>query len=159
MYSLDVLLFLFGTSLLFHVQFCCFLTCIQVSQETGQVVWSSHLLKNFPMFIVIHKIKGFGIQNPEASPPTQVPSFASCSTVFLMMCFAHKLNKQGDNMQPWHTPFPIWNQSAVPCPVLLLPNLHIGFSRGRSRCLVFPSLEEFSTVSCDPHSQRLWYSQ
>ena len=33
MYSLDILLFLFGTSLLFHVQFCCFLTCIQVSQE------------------------------------------------------------------------------------------------------------------------------
>ena len=29
-----------------------------------------------------------------------------------------KLNKQGDNIQPWHTPFPIWNQSVVPCPVL-----------------------------------------
>ena len=31
---------------------------------------------------------------------------------------AYKLNKQGDNIQPWHTPFPIWNQSVVPCPVL-----------------------------------------
>ena len=39
---------------------------------------------------------------------------------------------------------------------LLLPDLHIGFSRGRSGGLVFPSLEEFSTVYCDPHSQRLW---
>ena len=38
-YSLDVLLFLFRTSLLFHVQFCFFLTYIQVSQEAGQVVW------------------------------------------------------------------------------------------------------------------------
>ena len=47
--SLDVLLFLFGTSLLFHVQFCCFLTCIQVSQEAGQVVWYSHLWKNSPV--------------------------------------------------------------------------------------------------------------
>ena len=42
---------------------CCFLTCIQISQETGQVVWYSHLLKNFPQFVVIHKVKGFGIAN------------------------------------------------------------------------------------------------
>ena len=35
-----------------------------------------------------------------------------------MMYSAYKLNKQGDNIQPWHTPFPIWNQSVVPCPVL-----------------------------------------
>ena len=34
------------------------------------------------------------------------------------MYSAYKLNKQGDNIQPWHTPFPIWNQSVVPCPVL-----------------------------------------
>ena len=40
---------------------CCFLTCIQISQETGQVVWSSHLLKNFIQFIVTHAGKGFGI--------------------------------------------------------------------------------------------------
>ena len=42
---------------------CCFLTCIRVSQEAGQVVWYSHLLKNFPEFIVIHTVKGFGIVN------------------------------------------------------------------------------------------------
>ena len=35
-----------------------------------------------------------------------------------MMCSAYKLNKQGDNIQPWCTPFPIWNQFVVPCPVL-----------------------------------------
>ena len=40
---------------------CCFLTCIQISQEAGQVVWYSHLLKNFPQFIGIHTVKGFGI--------------------------------------------------------------------------------------------------
>ena len=39
---------------------CCFLTCIQISQEADQVVWYSHLLKNFPQFIVIHTVKGFG---------------------------------------------------------------------------------------------------
>ena len=42
---------------------CCFLTCIQISQEAGQVVWYSHLLNNFPQFVVIHIVKGFGIIN------------------------------------------------------------------------------------------------
>ena len=42
---------------------CCFLTCIQISQETGQVVWYSHLFKNFPELIVVHTVKGFGIVN------------------------------------------------------------------------------------------------
>ena len=42
---------------------CCFLTCIQISQETGKVVWYSHLLKNFPQFVVIHIVKRFGIVN------------------------------------------------------------------------------------------------
>ena len=41
----------------------CFLTCIQVSQEAGQVVWYSYLFQNFPQFIVIHTVKGFGIVN------------------------------------------------------------------------------------------------
>ena len=40
---------------------CCFLTCIQISQEAGHVVWSSHLFKNFP--VVIYTVKGFGIVN------------------------------------------------------------------------------------------------
>ena len=42
---------------------CCFLTCMQISQEAGQVVWYSHLFKNFPQFVVIHTVKGFGIVN------------------------------------------------------------------------------------------------
>ena len=42
---------------------CCFLTSIQISQEAGQVVWYSHLFQNFPQFIVIHTVKGFGIVN------------------------------------------------------------------------------------------------
>ena len=40
---------------------CCFLTCIQISQEAGQVVWKSHFFKNFPQFVVIHTVKGFGV--------------------------------------------------------------------------------------------------
>ena len=42
---------------------CCFLTCIQVSQEAGQVVWYSHLFQNFPQFLVIYTVEGFGIVN------------------------------------------------------------------------------------------------
>ena len=42
---------------------CCFLTCIQVSQEAGQVVWYSHLFQNFPQFIVIYTVKDCGIVN------------------------------------------------------------------------------------------------
>ena len=42
---------------------CCFLTCIQISQEAGQVVWYSHLFQNFPQFIVIHTVKVFGLVN------------------------------------------------------------------------------------------------
>ena len=42
---------------------CCFLTCIQVSQKAGKVVWYSHLFKNFPQFIVIHKVKDFSKVN------------------------------------------------------------------------------------------------
>ena len=42
---------------------CCFLICIQISQEADQVVWYSHLFQNFPQFIVIHTVKGFGIVN------------------------------------------------------------------------------------------------
>ena len=57
-YSFDVLLSRFGTSLLFHVQFQ-----LLLSQEAGQVVWYAHLFQNFPQFIVIHTVKGIGIVN------------------------------------------------------------------------------------------------
>ena len=42
---------------------CCFLICIQMSQEAGKVVWYSHLFKSFPQFVVIYTAKGFGIVN------------------------------------------------------------------------------------------------
>ena len=42
---------------------CCFLTYTQISQEEGQVVWYSHIFKNFPEFVEIHIVKGFGIVN------------------------------------------------------------------------------------------------
>ena len=61
------------------------------------------------------------------------------SRPFLMMYSKYKLNKQGDNIQPWHTPFPTWNQSVVPCPVLTVASWPAySFSRGKSGGLIFP---------------------
>ena len=66
---------------------------VQISQEAGQVVWYSHLIKNFPQFIVIHTVKGFGIVNKaevdvflESScfyfDPTDVGNLISGSSAF-----------------------------------------------------------------------------
>ena len=66
-----------------------------------------------------------------------IPGCTSSSPAFLMMYSAYKLNKQGDNIQTWRTPFPIWNQSVVPCPVLTVASdLHTNFLRGRLGGLV-----------------------
>ena len=82
-------------------------------------------------------------------PAILIPAYASSSPAFLRMYSTYKLNKQGDNIQPWHTPFPIWNQSIVPCPVLTVASwLHTGFSRGRSGGLVFPSLSRLFPTLC-----------
>ena len=65
------------------------LTCIQVSQEAGKVVWYSHLLKNFPQSIVIHTVKGFGIVNKAEidvcffNDPVDVDNLISGSSAFL----------------------------------------------------------------------------
>ena len=76
-YSLDILLSQFGTSLFsMSSSNCYFLTCIQISQEAGQVVWYSHLFQNFPQFIVIHTVKGFGVVTiPEVDVFLEFPYF------------------------------------------------------------------------------------
>ena len=72
---------------------CCFLTCIQISQEAGKVDWYSHLLKNFPQFVVIYTVKAFIIINKAEvdaflelscfiDDPTDVGSLISGSSAF-----------------------------------------------------------------------------
>ena len=56
---------------------CCFLTGIQISQEIGKLVWCSHLLRNFPQFVVIHAVKGFSIVNE-----AEVAAFLELSCFF-----------------------------------------------------------------------------
>ena len=56
---------------------CCFFTCIQISQEADQEVWDSHLLKNFPQFVVSHTVKGLGRVNK-----AELDVFLECSYFF-----------------------------------------------------------------------------
>ena len=91
-----------------------------------------------------------------------IPAFASSSAVFLMMYSAYKLNKQGDNIQPWHTPFLIWNQSVVPRPVLTVASWTetcIQVSQEADQVVWYSHLLKNFPVYCDPHSQRFWHSQ
>ena len=76
-------------------------------------------------------------------PAVLIPACDSSSPAFCMMYSANKLSKQGYNIQPCHTPFPILNQTVIPCKLL---DLHTSFSGDRQGGLVFPSLSEFSTV-------------
>ena len=75
----------------------CFLTCIQISQEAGQVIWYSHLLKNFPEFVVIHTVKDFGVVNKAEidvflelshffNDLIDVGNMISCSSAFSKTC-------------------------------------------------------------------------
>ena len=88
-----------------------------------------------------------------------IPAYASSSPAFLMMYSAYKLNKQGDNIQAWCTPFPIWNQSVVPCPVLTVASWPAyRFLKRQVRWSGIPISFRISQLYCDPHSQRLWHS-
>ena len=72
---------------------CCFLICIQISQEAGKGVWYSHLFKNFPQFVVIHTAKSFSVVNEAEvdvflelscffDDPTDVGNLIACSPAF-----------------------------------------------------------------------------
>ena len=74
-------------------------------------------------------------------PAILIPTCASSSPAFLLMYSAYKWNKQGDHTQPWRTPFPIWNQSVVPCPVLTVVSWPAyRFLERQVRCVAFLSL-------------------
>ena len=96
---------------------CCFLTCIQVSQEAGQVVWWSHLFQNFPQLIVIHTVKGFSVVNKAEAyvflelscffgDPTDVGNLISGSSAFsksslnIWNFMVHILLKPGFEINP-----------------------------------------------------------
>ena len=51
-------------------------------------------------------------------PAILIPACASSRLAFCLMYSAYKLNKQDNSMQPWCTPFPIWNQPIFPWAIL-----------------------------------------
>ena len=75
-------------------------------------------------------------------PAILIPACALSSLAFHMMYTAYQLNKQGDNIQSWCTPFPIWNQSIVSCPVLIVASWPAYRLLRRQACLIpHPPLE------------------
>ena len=64
-------------------------------------------------------------------PAILIPACASSGPAFRMLYAACRLHKQGDNIQPWGTPFPIWNHSVVPCPVLTVACTQISQEAGK----------------------------
>ena len=90
-------------------------------------------------------------------PAILISACASSSPEFCMMCSAYKLNKHGDNIQPWHTPFLIWNPSVVPCPVLTVASwLWYRFLRRQFRWSGIPiSLRIFHSLLWSTQSKAL----
>ena len=81
-----------------------------------------------------------------------IPACVSSSPEFLMIHSAYKLNKQGDNIQPWHTPFPIWNKSVVPCLVLTVGSWPAHrFLRRQLMWFGIPVSWRIFHSCCDPH--------
>ena len=73
---------------------------------------------------------------------------------FRMMFSAYMLNQQGDNIQPWRTPFLIWNQSVTPCQVLTFTSC-IQISQEKGKVVWYSHLFKNFPVFCDPRSQKL----
>ena len=80
---------------------CCFLTCIEVSQEAGQVVWYSHLFQNFPQFIVIHT-KALEFKNSSFAVV-----FKSSYLFFLVISLVLWLTEQIPDISPWRNANPV----------------------------------------------------
>ena len=93
-------------------------------------------------------------------PAILLPACASSSLAFCMIYSTCKLNKQGGSIQLWRTPFPTWNQSVVPCPVITVASWPAyRFLRRQVRCSGIPISFRIFHICCDLHSQRLWHSQ
>ena len=81
-------------------------------------------LFSFSSFCAIRVVSSAYLRLLIFLPAILIPACASSSLAFLITCSAYNLNRRGNDIQPWHTPFPIWNQSIIPRSVLLLLDLH-----------------------------------
>ena len=158
----------------------CFLSCIQVSQEAGQVVWYSHLFQNFPQFIVIHPVKGFGIVNKAEldgflelscffDDPANVGNLISGSSAFsktslnIWQFTVHLLLKPGlENFKHYFTS--VWDECscAVVWRSLALTFFGIGIKtdlfQSCGHCWVFQSCWHIECSTFTASSFRIWNS-
>ena len=91
---------------------CCFLTCIQISQEAGLVVWYSHLFQNFPQFTVIHTVKGFGIVIK-----AEIDVFLELSCFLNDPADVGNLISGSSAFSTWLTKLKLWAHLLAGCPV------------------------------------------
>ena len=102
---------------------CCFLTCIQISQEAGQVVWYSQILKNFPQFVVIHTVQSFVIVNKaEVDVFLEKYGFPGGASVKEPTCLCRRCKKS--RFSPWVRKIP-WRRPWQLAPVIL-PGEYLG---------------------------------
>ena len=159
---------------------CCFLTCIQVSQEAGQVVWYSHLFQNFSQLIVIHTVKDFGIVKKTEidvflelscffNDSADVGNFLSGSSAFTKICFnmwkfmVHILLKPGlENFEHYFTS--VWDECncAVVWAFLALPFFRIGMKtdlfQSCGHCWVLQICWHIECSTFTASSLRIWNS-
>ena len=143
-----------------------------------QVRWSGIPISwRIFQFVVIYIIKGFGVVNEGyvfsgilllflwsngcwqfilVTLPFLNPACESSSQALCMMYSAYKLNKQGDNIQLWRSPFPVLKQSVFPCPVLTVAFLTcVQIPQETGKVFWYSHLLKNFPVCCNPHSQRL----
>ena len=157
---------------------CCFLTWMQVSQEAGQMVWYFHLFQNFPRFVVIHTVKGFGIVNKAEvdvflelscffNDPVDVgnlisgPSVLSKSSLNIWKFTVHVLLKPGlENFKHYFTR--VWDECncAIVWAFFALPFLGIRMKTDLfqfcGHCWVFHICWHFEDSTFTASSFRIW---
>ena len=152
---------------------CCFLTCIQISQEAGKVVWYFHLLKNFLQFVVIHIVKGFSIVNKVVVDvflefpcffydPVDVGNLISGSSAFskssqhIWKFSVYVLLKPGlEDFQ--HYLASMWNECNLPLPFFGI-GMKTDLFHSYGHCWAFPICWHIECSTFTASSFRIWNS-
>ena len=152
---------------------CCFLTYIQISQEAGQVVWYSHLLKNFPQFVMAHTVRGFSVVNETKVYVLELSCFLDDPIWSLVpLPFLNPAWTSGHSLFTccWSLAWRIWSITLLACEMsaivqlfehsLALPFLGIGMKtdlfQSRGHCWVFQICCHIECSTFTASSFRIW---